>query len=221
MLHIFISLIFSFAAIGVFLIYFMFISLFGQELTLEAISTLAVIGVILTILLLFMNGINAALARAYKKALTKGKTSVAEFYSYALDKAPEMFAIMLTREFIWLLVVGPAIALYVYVLQGYEYMDWLVGTYAFCATFVVHMIFTPSLILAGAFNASIYDSFRQGLNFWRKKHMFFIGIYIIFAVAWLLNFIPLLQIVSIFFLYPLVYTAMVIMMQDTIRVGDD
>jgi len=221
LLYIFLFITFLLAGIGIFLIYFLFLSTLGQELNPEAISTLAVVGIIAVLLLFFMGGINAALARAYRNTLTGRKTSLAEFYSYALDKAPDMFGIQLIREGMWLLLVGPALALYIYYLEGYEFMDMLIGTYAFFMTFVIHMLFTPAFLMIGAFGASFYNSLQYGMEFLRKRHIFFIGLYILFAFAWIFNFIPFLQIASIFFLYPLIYNAMIIMLKKTTRIEDE
>ncbi len=219
LLFVFMLLLFSFAAVGLFLIYFLFLSAFGQEISLESVPTLAVFGVIGLLLVFFGNGINAALAMAYNEATKKKKVSLTKFYSYAIDRAPTMFGIMLIRELLWLLLVGPFIALYFYALEPYEYMDWLMIAYGLFMTFVIHLLFTPSFVLAGAFGTGIFSSLKQSLDFFRRKHIYFVGLYILFAGMWLMNFLPFLQIASIFFLYPLAYTAMILMMKNAIKIS--
>ena len=112
LLFLFMFILFTFAAIGLFLSYFLFLSLFGQEMNLESLPTLAVIGIIVILLLFFTNAINAALAMAYKAALNKRKITLTKFYSYALDRAPTVFGIMLLRDFFWLVLVGLFIGIY-------------------------------------------------------------------------------------------------------------
>jgi hypothetical protein len=219
LLFVFMMLLFTFAAIGLFLVYFLFLSAFGQEISLESIPSIAVFGVIGLLLVFFGNGINAALAMAYHEASKKKKVSLTQFYSYAIDRAPTMFGIMLVRELLWLLLVGPFIALYFYALEPYEYMDMLMIAYGLGMTFVIHLLFTPPFVLAGAFGTGIFGSLKQSLDFFRRKHVYFAALYILFAGMWVMNFLPFLQIASIFFLYPLAYTAMIIMMKSAIRIS--
>lgn len=221
LLFVFMLLLFTFAALGLFLIYFLFLSAFGAEISLESIPSIAVFGVIGLLLVFFGNGINAAVAMAYHEASKKKKISLTHFYSYAIDRAPTMFGIMLVRELLWLLLVGPFIALYFYALEPYEYMDMLMIAYGLGMTFVIHLLFTPSFVLAGAFGTGIFSSMKQSLDFFRKKHVYFVALYILFAGMWLMNFLPFLQIASIFFLYPLAYTAMIIMIKSAIRVSTE
>lgn len=221
LLYLFLLIVCLFAACGLFLIYFMSLSAFDQELDMTSIPTLAVLGIIVLLFLFFANGLNAALVRTYKRATTRGKMSLARFFSYAIDRAPEMFGIMLVREFIWLLLVGPFLAIYIYFLQGYEFMDVLLGTYAFFMTFIIHMLFTPAFVLAGAYGTDLFTALKLDLDFLKKKHIFFIGAFIVFALVWLLNFVPFLNVVTLFFVYPVVYTAMVVMLENVIKVKEE
>jgi hypothetical protein len=221
LLFVFMMLLFSFAAVGLFLIYFLFLSAFGQEISMESIPTIAVLGVIGILLIFFGNGINAAVAMAYHEATKKKKISLTKFYSYAVDRAPTMFGIMLIRELIWLLLVGPFIALYFYALEPYEYMDMLLVLYALGVTFVIHMLFTPAFVMAGAFGSGIFSSMKQSLEFFRKKHVYFVAMYMFFALMWVMNFLPFLQIATIFFLYPMAYTAMIIMIKGAVKISTE
>jgi hypothetical protein len=212
---------FLFAAIGIIILYFVSLSIFGAEVDPQSLPSMAVVGVIALIFLFFSGGLNAALAKCYRSAFWKEKTSLTAFYSYAIDRAPEMFGIMLIREFVWLLLAGPAIAIFVLFLKEYEFMDLLVGAYVLFATFIIHMFFTPMFIAAGALGADFSSSIRHGIAFMRKKHVYFLGVYIIFAIAWLLNFIPFIQLFMMFIGYPVVYTAMVAMMEGSVRIERD
>lgn len=221
LMYIILLLAFFFAALGIVLAYFMALSLFGVTLELESLPTLIIFGVIGLVFIFFTNGLNAALARAYRSAVWDEKTSLTKFYSYALDKSVETFGIMLVRDLFWLLLAGPAIALYYYFMEGVEFMDVLLWTYVLCVTFVIHMIFTPAFISAGAFNMSTYNSMKHAFDFLRKKHIFFIGMFILFAVVWALNFIPFVQFVTVFFAYPLLYAAMIVMMETALKIKRD
>ena len=216
-MYVFMLFVCLFASLGIILAYFVTLSVFNQHLDTGSPVTLAIFGIVALIFLFFANGLNAALARAYHSAYWREKTSLTRFYSYALDKAPEMLGIMLLRDLLWLVVAGPFIAVYVFLLKGVAFMDILLYAYLLFVTFVIHMLFTPAFLSAGAFGTGFFSSMRHGFEFLRKKHVYFVGIYIIFALVWLLNFVPFIQLATVFVLYPVVYAAMVVMMEDSIK----
>jgi hypothetical protein len=145
--------------------------------------------------------------------MSREKVSLVEFYRFGMRSAPKLFVITLIRDLIWLLLIAPFAILYVYVLVDYVYMDILSAFILLFITFVVHAIFTPALIAAGAGNMSIYGSLKQGFNLLRRKHINFLGNYIVFAFTWVLNFIPLVNLFTIFFAYPVAYSALIIMVE--------
>lgn len=217
LMYLILLIAFFFAALGLILGYFITLSVFNRELDLQSLATIAIFGIVALLFIFFSCGLNAALARAYRSAFWKEKTSLTKFYAYALDKAPEMFGIMLLRDFIWLLLAGPGIAVYFYFLKDIALMDILVGMYVLSVTFVIHMLFTPAFISASAFGMGFYSSMKHAFEFIRRRHIFFIAQYALFAVVWFLNFIPFVQIVSLFFAYPVMYTAMIAMMEGSIK----
>ncbi|HSB46419.1 MAG TPA: hypothetical protein VLD37_00270 [Candidatus Bilamarchaeum sp.] len=207
-----------FAAIGFGLAYIVLLSVLSIPVDLYSATSMAVFGVIALAFIFVSGGLNASLARAYHSAYWKEKTSMTAFFRYALNKAPEMFGIMLVRDLVWLVLGGPAIAIFLYFLSDVEFMDALLIIYLLFVTFVVHMLFTPALLSAGAFGTDLISSFRHGLVFMRKRHIYFIGIFAVFSLAWVLNWIPLLDLATIFFFYPVMYAAMVLMMEDSIKI---
>lgn len=215
LMYVFMIVIFFFAAIGLLLVYFMFLSVIGQQFDPQSIPTMAFLAVLGIAFIFFSSGLNASLARTYRSAFWKNNTSITAFYTYALEKAPQNFAILLIRDGIWLMLAGPIIAIYVYFLTAIPYMDMIVGLMIATITFVIHMIFTPALLSVGALETGLYNSLKHGMNILRRKHIMFIGLYFLFAIVWLLNFIPFVQLVTIFFLYPLLYTALIVMMENT------
>jgi len=205
-------------ALAIIVAYFIALSVLGMQFTLTSPITMGVLTVAALLFLLFSSGLNASLSAAYAAAMGREGTSLTAFYSNSLKKAPAMFAIMLFREFVWLVFVGPAIALYVFALQGaMPYADMLLAAYALGATFLTHMVFTPAFIYSGSMGIGIISAMRNTITVLRRKHIGFIGVYILFALVWLFNFIPILGFVTMFFLYPVVYAAMITMVQGTVR----
>lgn len=206
------------ASAGIVVIYFITMAIFSQAVDPASLPTMALGCVVGLLLMLLLSGLNAALAAAYHSAFWKEKTALTTFYAYAMDKGPTSFVIMLMRELVWLVLAGPAIAIYIYYLSSTPYMDLLTGGYVLSVTFVIHMVFTPALLSAGAFGTDLYNSLKHAFDFLRRRHIFFVGQYALFAVTWFLNFVPFLQFVTIFFAYPVVYTAMINMMEESVKV---
>ncbi len=213
LVYILMLIVFLLAAVGFFLLYFIISSIFGLPMGITEIPTLIVAGVLGFILLFFLSGLSAGLSMTYHKAITKSKTCFVEFYDYAVRRSPVVFGVLLLRDFITILIVGPVIGLFVFFLEDIEYMDMLVGLYALFSVFVVHMLFTPAIIAAGAFNDDLFSSLKKGFQLIKSRHINFIGLYIVFAIGWFMNFIPLIQLFSLFFFYPLAYTALIVMME--------
>jgi hypothetical protein len=214
-MYVVLQLLFALAAVGIFLIYFLIASVLGLPTTVN--SPPAVIAAVATLLLLlfFSCGLNAGLLRSYAAALEGRKTTVAEFLRYSLKKAAPMFAVMLMRDLVLAVIVGPVVLLYVSSLSGAAYMDVLVGAYALCATFLIHFLFTPAFVSIGAFGTEFVSSLRIGIGFLRRKHVNALGLYAVFALAWLLNLVPIVQIITILVVYPVVYSAFVVMFQGS------
>ncbi|MFH1394245.1 MAG: hypothetical protein ABII71_05605 [Candidatus Micrarchaeota archaeon] len=212
LIYILMLVVFLLAAIGFFLIYFMGASLANVPVDIDEIPTMIVLGLIIFVFLYFISGLSAGLAMTYRKALTTNRTSLAEFYAYAIRKAPVMFGILILRDVLTLLVVGPAAAVYFFFLENVEFMDAVLAIYALFWIFVFHCIFTPAFVAAGAFDESLFQSMHRAFRTLKTKHISYIGLFIVFALMWLLNFIPLIQLATLFFLYPVIYTAIIVMM---------
>ncbi len=196
------------AALGVFLVFFMTIAAFNHYAINDPITI--VVGAIIIILLkLLTGGVNAALAQAYSDASNGKKTGITEFYMKALKSAPSAFAITLIRDIIWLIIIIPIVLLYVFALKGVQYIEIVVGLYALFTMWLIHMLFTPALLSSALTGAGVFSSLKQGFRILKKKHAYFAGAYIVFAITWLLNFIPILQILSIFVLFPISYGTLI------------
>jgi len=209
--------LFALACVGLFILYFLLASVFNKTVSAGSLSTMIVSVMIALVFLFFANGLNGALARAYRRSMGKEKTSLMAFFSDTLSRAPATFALMLTRDLIWLVLVGPVIVAYVLALQAYAYADIAAAAYALFMTFVLHMLFTPALLSAGAYGTGMIASLRNGFRLLRNKHVYFIGLYAVFAVVWLLSFVPLVQLATLFFAYPVAYAAMLSMMESGVR----
>ncbi|MBI5228148.1 hypothetical protein HY988_06165 [Candidatus Micrarchaeota archaeon] len=196
------------AGVGIFLLYFMAISGFNKYAPEDPI-TIGVVIIIVFLLKLLTSGFNAALAQAYSDGFDGRNTKISDFYSKALRSAPSAFGIMIIRDIIWLMFLAPVIALYVFALKGVQYIEIIIAIYGIFITWLIHMLFTPALLTSALTNSGIFASLKQGFRILRSKHIYFAGAYILFAVSWLLNLIPIIQIGSIFVLFPITYATLI------------
>lgn len=220
-MYLLLSAVFLFASIGLLLLYFLSMSVFNQAVDPGSIGTIAFVGVVGILFAFILSGLNAALARDYRSGLWKEKMSLTKFFSYAIDKAPSAFVIVLIQGFVLLVLAGPAIAVYVLFLRGVDFVDIALWMYLLVVTFIVSLLFTPAIVYNGAVGLDIVSSFKRSVRLFTHKHINFIGLFIVFSIAFALNFVPLVQLVSIFFLYPVTYTAMISMMENGARMDTE
>ncbi len=220
LIYVFLFFIFLFAVIGIYLAFFILMSVLGQEVNPVSRPSLAVAAFASFIFLFVLCGLNAALVIAYRNGGLKEKTSLTSFFSSAIEKAPGGFAIALVRDLIWLIFAAPAIAIFVISFSNMDYMDIALALYLLTETFFIHMLFTPAIIYS-ALGTDFVGAFRRTFNILRRKHVNFIGLYIVFCLAFVLNLIPLIGLFFIFCVYPISYTALIAMMEGIIRREED
>ena len=214
-MYVVLQLLFAFAAVGLFIIYFIIASVFGVPVTTGSVLTVLAAMFVLFVLAFFSCGLNAGLFRSYAAALEGRKTTVADFLRYSLKKSAPMFAVLLLAGVLLTVLVGPAVLLYTISLKAIAYMNFLVALYALGAAFVVFFLFTPAFVAIGAFGTEFVSSLRGMIVFLSRKHVNALGLYVLFACVWVLNAIPLVQIASFLVLYPVIASAFVVMFQGS------
>jgi len=206
------QVLFAFAAAGVFLLYFLLASVLGIGTGVSDIPTVIAAMIVLLVFLFFSCGLNAGLISAYAAAMEGRKTTVADFFKYSLQKSPPMFAIMAVRDAITLVAASPGIALF-YFLKDTPFVDMISMLYVLLVVFIMHLLFTPVFVSTGAFGSGLITSLRNGAGLLRRKHVYALGLYVVFAIVWFFNFIPLVQLFTLFAAYPIVYSAFIAMFQ--------
>jgi len=217
-LYVFFSLVVFFATIGILLFSSLALFLIGYPLSFENNISLALYGVALFISLLFlvyMNGcITAATVYALKKALNGSPVSLVDFYHYGLSRGPMMFSIGILRDFFMFITIGVGVAVYFYGLQNFEYGIHLLVGYSAIVFFFFHLLTKPGLIACGLGDKP-FEAFKRLYTTFVKNHIYFLLMFCAYAFVWLLNFVPLLQFISLLVLYPLSYSALVKMVDET------
>ncbi|MFH1221810.1 MAG: hypothetical protein V1492_01860 [Candidatus Micrarchaeota archaeon] len=217
-LYVFFSLVFFFAAVGLVLIGLIIAFVLGYEFSTTspiAIALYALPALIAVLFYLFVSGgVSAAVVKTFKSALTGGKTSMIEFYNYGLSRSLMVFSIGALRDFFMLLLIAPLAAVYVLYLQDYQYMDIIFCLVVITIAVLFHLLAKPGIIATGLGDPP-FDAFKRTFQVFKTKHIYFIGVYFVYLIVWVLNFVPLLQFISLFVLYPIVYAALIEMVANT------
>jgi hypothetical protein len=116
-----------------------------------------------------------------------------------------------------MLIAGPIIAIYWFVLIDIEFMDALTGLAVLFILFMIHWLFTPAMVYCGVFGTDLFQSLRSGFHALRNRHIYILGLYLIFSFLWLLNFIPIVSLITIFALYPIAYAAIIYLLHNRVR----
>ncbi len=216
-LYVFFSLLVLFATTGILLFSSLALFFAGFPLSFEDYTTITLYAIPLlaaVFFLIYMNGcITAATIYAYKKALTGSHVSLVEFYHYGLSRGPMIFSIGIMRDFFMLIIIGIGVALYYYALQDWEYGIHLLALYSLSVFFVFHLTAKPGIIACGL-GAEPFEAFKELYFVFAEKHIYYVSFFFIYSIIWLLNFIPLIQFVSLPVLYPLVYSALITMVEE-------
>ncbi|MEM4166137.1 MAG: hypothetical protein QW153_02280 [Candidatus Bilamarchaeaceae archaeon] len=217
LLYVFFSLIVLLSTIGILLVSFLLLFFFGYLPNFDTPLNLILYALPTTIALLFMlymNGcITAATIYAYKNATNGTVISLIDFYHYGLSRGPMMFSIGVLRDFFMFIVIGVGTAIYYYGLQGFEYGTHILAIYTLMVLFVFHLITKPGIIACGL-GERPFESFKKTYLVFAKKHIYFIVFFTMYAFVWLMNFIPILQFISLFVLFPLSYSALIKMVEE-------
>ena len=213
-LYVFFILVFLLSTVGLAMIALIVSFLLDYPIALDSPIVIASIVLLFLYFLYFTGGVNAALIRTYNDAVNGKKTSLIEFYQYALSHAPLMFGITLMRDLFIVLLIAPLGALYYFYLMDYELTDVLLGLYSAGVVFVLHFAATPAIVSCGLGELP-FDAFRRVYFVIRNKHVLFLGLFILFSITWPFNLVPILQFVTLFFVYPLVLSAMALMINES------
>ncbi len=215
-IHLALQLLVLLALLGVFLIGFFITSIIKVPVDSPPMLALAVILVIL--FFYFSSGVKGAALNAYSNVLNGEKVNFFDFYHYSLRKAPRFFGLFLVRSVFQLLPVGVLAALYFFVIKNWNlpYADAFVAFFSLLFTFIVHYIFYGAFVSAAVYDSGIKDSLKNCFKFLKFTHIFALILYVAYAIIWLTQFVPIINIITFFVSFPIAYSAMVVYFQKII-----
>ncbi len=175
------------ALIGVILLVYYALSLF--DLGNIPLILYILIAVCTVIYFVLMNGLKGALVNAIYK-IQKERVSVRCFFKYALSHGETFFGITLIKTFISLILIGPVVALYLFVLEpmNIDYLLWLISIICFGIYGLIEFPFMYSYISAGTEENGIVKSIKSSLSFIKRTHINAFLLYFIYGFVWVLSF---------------------------------
>jgi len=213
-LYVFFILVFLLSAVGLAMIGLIVSFLLEYPLAFDSPIVIATIVLIFLYFLYFTGGVNAALIKTYQNSMNAKKTSLIEFYQYAISHAPLMFGITLMRDLFAVLLIAPFGALYYFYLIDYELTDVLLGIYSGAVLFFLHFLAMPAVVSCGMSELP-FDAFRRVYFVIKNKHIFFFIAFLLFSVTWPLNLVPIIQFLTLFFIYPIILSATITMVSES------
>lgn len=216
-LHVFFSLIVFLSTIGILLLSLLVLFFFGYTPDFSNTTNMILYAIpvfFALVYMIYMNGCTtAATVYAYKSAIDGKVVSLIEFYHYGLARGPMMFSIGILRDFFMFTVIGIGAAIYYFALQNFEFGIHLFAIYALITVFFFHLITKPGIIACGL-GEKPFESFKKTYLVFAKRHIYFILFFVFYSFIWLLNFVPLINILSLFVLFPLLYSALIEMVDE-------
>lgn len=196
--------------VGAFLIIYYLLSMVGIGDVPILISIIG--GVLLVLYLVMMNGLKGALINTLKNITKREKPSITYFFKYALYRGEVFFAITVLKYVVAAIPLVPIYLLYQYVLLPMEvpYIDWIFGIVVGAILFLVEVPFVYAYVAAATNDFGIIKSLKSSLRLLRKKSFSAFGVYTLYALIWVTLYIPLLNIITVFALYPMMYTAIIL-----------
>lgn len=188
------------------------------QIGVDSIPFLAIDALLIVMFVYFSAGIKGSYVWACNESVEGRRVSMLEFFRYFMRKSGVFFFITLLKYFFTALFVAPVILAYLYVLVDYDvpYLDVLVYLTAALLAFLIHFMFYPAIISAAVYDTSISRSIRGGFQLVRKRNILALMLYVVYAITWILNFIPLIQLFTLFVTYPIIYSAMILMFKDAV-----
>ncbi|MDD5023022.1 MAG: hypothetical protein PHU63_02535 [Candidatus ainarchaeum sp.] len=210
-----ISIILNFIAIGAvagaFLVVYYALAI--MEMGDVPLLIYSLISVLFITYLVIMNGLKGALINSLKGITKKQQPSITYFFKYAIQRGSVFFSITLLKLVFSAIFIIPIYLLYQNVLLPMEipHLELIFSIVVAGIVFIIEFPFSYTYISAAVNEYGVINSLRASLRFLRKRGLSAFGIYIVYAIVWTTLFVPLLNIVSILVLYPIVYTAMILL----------
>ncbi len=199
----FLSIAAFFTALGIYLFISMILSYVNAPLN----AYYYVLGLTMALFVLSLAGFKGGIIEGFHTALRGRRIKLVEFIKVAKRTAWPILMAIIVRLLLWILSLLPlAYVLYygldiLYIALAALYSTILLATFEYLLLPQFTLITVHETPLIKSFGKSI----RMGVRYWRS----FLPVFFALAVNFILKYIPLLNLISFFFLYPVAYSVLV------------
>ncbi len=207
-IHLLTQMLLLFSVAGLFLIIFFTASL--ARITIDSTMLMAIAAILGIIFLYFVSGIKGAAFKAYHEALNNRKFGFFQFYDYVVKNSGRYFGLFLARAMVAAVPIGIMLAAYYFLIKRWPipYLDIIVGIISAGVLFLVYYLFYGSFISASLYDTNLKASLKKCFRYIKSAHIFALILYAAYAIIWLTQFIPIINLVTLFVTFPIAYTSM-------------
>jgi len=207
--------VYLFSLFGV--VYLLFMATVVANVTLDKTSWVAIFILTLLVFIFWDSGLNGSLVDAYRNGVRKRRTIFMEFFTSGKKYRNRLFAIKVLRVAATIVLSAPILLAYTYIpsLQSIQYMPLIIGIWVLASYGLVGFLTYPSIILIVTKNFDVRTAVNRGLRFLRRNPTEAIMSYAIYGRTVIVNCIPLIDVVSIFLIFPVVYGGLIASIDKT------
>ena len=202
------------AASFIILIALAFMFFFGLDVLLlgvlnDAWAKYAAIGVSAFLFILFSTGCKGALIKGFYYGLEGKRVKIEEFLGLSIKSSLPLFLIGLFRVALLGVIALPIAGIYtIYKPEDMPWLYALLGVYFAAFGWIVSYLFSLSFI-SYVLGNGVVKSIKESFGLTIRKFGLFLPLYIVYTIVVLLGFIPLINIIVYFFLYPIAEGAII------------
>ena len=203
------ALSFLLAFIG---LYFIISGIFGMLNILPGNAYIIALGVVSLIYIILLSGIKGAWVKGIIDALEGRRIKLYNYIRFSVSKALPLFGIILIKFILLLILFSPLIYLYITnsdLLSSQTTVIALALIYLIIVFFVEYLFYLAFPIYV-AFERSFISSIVSSFNLSIRHVTKFLPLFILMGFVFLTNFIPIVNLITYFMLYPIVYSAFLI-----------
>ncbi len=199
-------------ALGIFVLLFFLFSVLNMPII--SLQTAVAVGIIMIWVLWMLSGVHAARINFYNNLLNNKRyglrSGLVEFLNCAMQNASAFFLLLIIRFVIVAIPVTILYFLYDYLTQyNIPYLNIIIILLAMICTFIIHFLFSPIFILMGVYRRGIGSAFWNGGRILIRTHVKALALYFVYAITWVLNFVPLINLTTIFVIYPITNSSLI------------
>ncbi|MBN2477786.1 hypothetical protein JXB01_00670 [Candidatus Micrarchaeota archaeon] len=214
--NMFLNFISLLGAVGFFLVIYYLAAIL--DLIQGNVIPLAIVGVIAFLAyMVISNGLKGALIKSLKKSYNGERPHIALDLRYAISNGEIFFLITVIKMLVQAIIVAPIYLFHIYLTEPMQ--NDIVNSFIYLVmlffVFLVEFPFSYAYIAAATKDLGVLSAIKSAFRFVKKKHMYALGLFFVYAVVWITFMIPLVNLITLLVAYPILYTSLIILYEKT------